>query len=193
MHHDKGTYHVFQQRGKPQDTRLFTSAQLKLSVRLQKVDPAFCRESFPSHPRAPTSFTGHQKLTSWGPQSVGVADRQLGTCFTYWPTACCKALIASRSRAVAACAASGSDMQRAAKPALADSAHGKTTNSAFDACSNRCRFQSRCDSGVRPAPLRQARVWGSCQSQNGASYRSPGHPLFAQARGRALGMGDADA
>ena len=81
-HHDKGTYHVFQQRGKPQDTRLFTSAQLKLSVRLQKVDPAFCRESFPSHPRAPTSFTGHQKLTSWGPQSVGVADRQLGTCFT---------------------------------------------------------------------------------------------------------------
>ena len=60
------------------------------------------------------------------------------------------------SRAVGECAASGSGKQRAAKPTLADSAHGKTTNSVFDACSNRCRLQSRCDSGVRPAPLRQA-------------------------------------
>ena len=82
------------------------------------------------------------------------------------------------SRAVAACAASGSDKQRAAKPALAVSAQAKTTNSVLGACSNRCRRQSRRDSGVGPAPLRQAWVLGSyqmrgaCTTATVASWRA---------------------
>ena len=60
------------------------------------------------------------------------------------------------SRAVAARAANGNDKQRTAKPALADSAQAKTTNSVLGACNNRCRRQSRRDLGVGPAPLCQA-------------------------------------
>jgi hypothetical protein len=60
------------------------------------------------------------------------------------------------SRAVAARATNGSDKQRTAKPALADSAQGKAMNSVLAACNKRHRWQSRRDPGIGQAPLCQA-------------------------------------
>ena len=79
-HHDKGTYHVFQKNDCVAVERSFFAhaSEIDAAVRLQKVVPAFCRESFPSHPPALTSFTGQQKLTSWGALAIGLGDRPQG-------------------------------------------------------------------------------------------------------------------
>ena len=142
-------------------------------------------------PCADTVHRPAEATSSRGVAAVGLGHRPPGTRLTQWPTACGKALMASR--AVAAHAANGNDKQRTAKPALADSAQGKTTNSVPSACNNRCRRQSRRDLGVGPAPLCQAWVSRSYQMQGACTIATVAWFSFCSFRpplGRAKSSSD---